>query len=298
LVGAPTSAGAHWPGQERGPRALREAGLLAALEERGLAVADHGDLSERIAVFSQGSRRAQNLDAVVASAHEVAAATRAALAETDVALVLGGDCTITLGVLSGALEHVDSVGLAYVDAHLDLNTPATSPSGVLDSMGLAHALGCGAPPLVELGPHVPLLAPEQVVILGYQPSEANRAELDALAAHAITAFTADAVVGRGREVAEATKEQLRQAAARYLVHADLDVVDFVNFPASDWAQYCGSLTLETAEALVRELVADERCLGLVVTEFNPDRDRGGLAARLVEFVINCATAFVGDGKER
>ena len=155
LIGVPSSAGAHWPGQEKAPAALRELGLIGRLEDAGLHVDDHGDLPAMRFHPDKRQRHQQNLAAVVEVSSQVAHRAEAILWEDQVPLVLGGDCTIELGVLAGALrsERNGELGLLYVDGHVDLNTPLTSPSGILDSMGVAHMIAEGERPksLAEWG---------------------------------------------------------------------------------------------------------------------------------------------------
>jgi arginase len=140
LIGAPSSAGAHWPGQEKAPAALRAVELIERLEDAGLRVDDHGDLPRVRFRPDQRQRHQQNLVAVVEVAAQVADRVEATLRANQVPLVLGGDCTIELGVSTGALrsDREGELGLLYVDGHADLNTPLTNPSGILDSMGVAH----------------------------------------------------------------------------------------------------------------------------------------------------------------
>ena len=96
VIGVPSSAGAYAPGQEKAPRALRDAGLLAGLKSAGLAVVDHGDTEIWRWRPDRGRPYAQNLDVVVACASETAERVRAVLAAGELALVLGGDCTTSM----------------------------------------------------------------------------------------------------------------------------------------------------------------------------------------------------------
>src|SRR6266508_4657058 len=145
LIGVPTSAGSHGPGQEKAPQALRRAGLVEGLRAAGLEVEDHGDLPTARYQARAADPRQRNLDDVVEVAGRVADQVHAVLDRGQRPLVLGGDCTITLGVVAGFARHGDELGLVYLDGDADLSTPATSRSGVLDSMGVAHLLGEGAP---------------------------------------------------------------------------------------------------------------------------------------------------------
>ncbi len=139
LIGVPSSAAAHWPGQDRAPQALRQAGLVQALESSGYHVVDHGDLPRTRCRHDRVQRHPQNLAAVIAVANRVADQVETALNWGETPLVIGGDCTIELGVLSGFLRAGEDPALLYFDGGVDLYTPTTNPTGILDSMG-----GCEA----------------------------------------------------------------------------------------------------------------------------------------------------------
>jgi len=125
LIGTPASAGAHWPGQEKAPAALRELELIERLEGAGLHVSDHGDLPPVRFHPDKRQRHQQNLAAVVEVTSQVANRTEAMMRAYQVPLVLGGDCTIELGVLAGALrsERDGELGLLYVDGRMWTSTP-------------------------------------------------------------------------------------------------------------------------------------------------------------------------------
>ena len=167
LIGVPSSAGARQTGQEGAPAALRAAGLLGRLREKGLDVADLGDLPSVSFRPDPEHPRQQNLALVVDVARQAADRVDQALASRRLPLVLGGDCSLTLGVIAGLLRHQPRLGLLYFDGDVDLNTPETTRSGVFDGMVMAHVLGRGAPQLAEIGPRRPLLSEEDIALFGY-----------------------------------------------------------------------------------------------------------------------------------
>lgn len=143
VIGVPSSAGAHNPGQELAPQWLRRAGLIERLNTACSEVVDLGDLPKVSFRPDPGNPRQQNLDRVCRVAQQTAERVSQALALGAKFLVIGGDCTITLGVLAAVLRQSASVGMLYFDGDIDLNTPADSPSGIFDGMGMAHILGEG-----------------------------------------------------------------------------------------------------------------------------------------------------------
>jgi arginase len=169
LVGVPSSAGSYAAGQDQAPTALRSAGLIDALRGSGLEVHDEGDLPVQIWRPDRLNPRAQNVGQVTESVQELIERLIPLLARGDTLLVLGGNCTVALGV-AAALRRLsaDPVGVFYVDRNYDLNTPESTTDGALDWMGMAHALALpgSLDVLVDvLGPR-PLLEPTQVAWLG------------------------------------------------------------------------------------------------------------------------------------
>jgi len=165
VIGAPSSAGAYAPGQEKAPQALRAAGLIEKLRSLALVVEDRGDVPGFRWQADRANPRAMNVEAAARVARATAVHVAAAMARGSKALVLGGDCSIEIGTVAGARAGTDSIGLIYVDLDTDLQTPETTTDGALDWMGVAHMLGLPgtAPALVNLGQRVPLLTPDQVL---------------------------------------------------------------------------------------------------------------------------------------
>src|SRR5260370_138479 len=182
MIGVPSSAGAHHAGQERAPDALRAAGLAARLAAAGESVQDLGNLPEAPFAVDHRHPGARNLDAVARVAREVADAVADVAGAGRLPLVVGGDCTITLGVIAGFRRSHPDVRLVYVDGDADVGLPDSGGSGIFDSMGVSHLLGRGARELAGLGGAVPLLEGARLAIVGADPREtddAGRAYLSA-----------------------------------------------------------------------------------------------------------------------
>jgi arginase len=279
LIGVPSSAGAHWPGQEKAPRALREAGLVERLESAGLVVVDHGDLPRVRFRPNPEHRNPQNLEAVAELVRCVADRVVATLRAGEIPLVIGGDCTIELGVLSGFLRAGQDPALLYLDGGVDLRTPATNPTGILDSMGVAHMVGepGAAEELARIGPRFPLMEDERVVLFGYEP---NPPEIGVLEQHSMLRYPAKIVRDRPREAAAEALARLEEEAERFVVHFDVDVIDFVDFPIADVPQHNAGLTFKEAIACLEVFASSPHFAGLTITEFNPDHadEEGVLAA--------------------
>ncbi len=249
VIGAPTSLGAFAPGQEQAPRALREAGLV----ER-LSADDLGDIPLRRWRPDPEHRSAQHPAEVAEAVREVAERVEAAVAAGLTPIVLGGDCTVGIGTVAGARP----AGLIYFDMHPDLNTPGSVRDGALDWMGVAHMLGLpGSVP--GLGPH---LAPDQLLLFGREPSQTRPGEQEAIDRLGIA--TVDAA-----DVSAATAAEAAGRFDRYLVHFDVDVIDFLDQPLSENTGHNIGLSFATAAEALSALVAGPGFAGLTVTEHNP-----------------------------
>jgi arginase len=290
VLGVPTSAGAFTPGQEAAPAALREAGLLTALAERGVEVRDLGDSEVWRWRPDRERPRAQNLGAVAEIARQTAARVEAA--GDGPLLVLGGDCSIELGVVAGQLARGESVALVYLDLHPDLNTPESVVEGTFDWMGIGHALAVpGAEPeLAGIGPRTPLLNDDQVLFLGYGPERAKPFELDQIVRRGLAAIPVDEVASDPEGTARRALE-FAERFDRLLVHFDVDVIDFNDAQLSEDAVRGDGLTLEAATRALSVLVASERLAGVTVTELNPYHgDEQGRTLR--QFAAMLADCFV------
>jgi arginase len=290
LIGVPSSVGAHWPGQDKAPQALRAAGLVERLEAAGLHVMDHGDLPRTRFRPDPGHRHPQNLAAVVDVALSVADRVETALGNDEVPLVIGGDCTIELGVISGFLRTGVDPALLYFDGGVDLRTPATNPTGILDSMGVAHMVGepGSAEKLARMGPRFPLMPDDGILLFGFEP---NPPEVEVLKRRAMPRYPAKLVRGRAPEAAAEALRQLEARSERFVVHFDVDVMDFLDFPVADVPQHNAGLTFEDAMRCLGVFAASPRFGGLTITEFNPDHaDEEGL---LVERFVTEVAATLG-----
>jgi arginase len=280
VLGVPTSAGSHNPGQELAPAAWREAGLIEGLRAAGLDVEDRGDLpAEPFRPVSpvDGLRDA---DRVAAIARKVAVSVAEIRAAGRLPLVLGGDCTITLGALDGSGPG----GLVYFDGDADLNTPERSGSQVADTMGMTHLLGGGSPRLARLGSRFPLLRPGQVVLFGFDPAELDTFQWTELASRHLYAAPAPAVRPDPAGQAWRALGYLNRRCDSYLVHFDVDVLHTGLFPLANFPHFAG-LTLDEAGACLDVFAGGEKFGGLVITEVNPGHDPAGellrtLAARV------------------
>jgi arginase len=278
LIGVPSSAGAHGPGQEKAPSALRTAGLLGALREAGLEVEDLGDLPVARFAPDRDNRKRQSQPRVVKVARQVAEAVARAVERELVPLVLGGDCTITVGVVAGLLRHQPDLGLIYFDGDADLTTPETTHAGIFDSMGVSHLIGQGDPDLAHVGPRFPLLPEDRIALFGFHPYEIEPEESRVLEASAMLQYPVTSMDDRPVERAAEARARLEQRARAIAVHFDVDVMDSAEIPLADWPHY-DALSFADAMRCLSVFVGSQKLAALVVTEINPDHDPEGLLVR-------------------
>jgi arginase len=284
VVGAPSSAGSYAPGQEAAPAALRERGLIKRLVDSGRVVSDAGDGPHQVWAPDRAHPRAQNLDAVVSSVGALAAQVGAALDDNADVLVVGGNCTVALGVMDALLARDGDAGLLYVDRHFDLNTPASTTDGALDWMGLAHGfdLPSSADPLAAAFHRRPLLHPGQVYLVGIDPSRATDWERAQAARLGLRWSTHTEAATQPQAAAAAALTTL--PAGALAVHLDVDALDFVDAPlAEDTGGRNSGPSLAAMAEVLTTAVRDERFRVLSIGELNPARAAGSPQA-LTDFV--------------
>ena len=290
MIGVPSSAGAHHAGQEQAPAALRAGGLIERLRGAGLSVADAGDLPGAAFAVDHEHPAARNLVAVTRVARQVADAVAAVVADGRLPLVVGGDCTITLGVIAGFLRAHPDVGLVYVDGDADVSTPQSTGSGIFDSMGVAHLLGWGVPELAGLAGESPLLEPHRLALVGGDPRETDLPGRRFLADLGVSFQEGPALAADPVGVATRALDAVTARSGPLVVHFDVDVVDSGDLPLANFPHYGSGVLLEHVVSCLRALLAHESVAGLVLTEVNPTHDAdGALISRYLDGLVSAMT---------
>lgn len=167
VVGVPMDLGADRRGVDMGPSAIRYASVKEKLTQLGYEVSDQGNLSVPTPEsYDVGEKQLKYLREITLVSDELMRTVDAVKQEGRFPLILGGDHSIAIGTIAGAAKHHQRMGVIWFDAHGDLNTGETSPSGNIHGMPLAVSLGLGHPDLVDLGGFAPKVHPENVVIIG------------------------------------------------------------------------------------------------------------------------------------
>jgi arginase len=190
-----------------------------------------------------------------------------------VPLILGGDCTITLGVISGSCGQRPGVALAYVDGDDDMSTPATTTSGILDAMGIATMLAIdgAARELVEIGNRVPLMQGDRLAIVGYDDSELGSGPRELPEQRGVHLLPGDVVRGNATEAASETLAALADRDG-LIVHFDVDVIDSTDLPLGQYPHFNRGLSLSDATGLLSGIASAPDVVAVVITEVNPDND--------------------------
>jgi arginase len=218
--------------------------------------------------------QARNLNAVVKVAREVADAVAGQVQGGQRPLVLGGDCTITLGVVAGFRRVHPGVGLAYVDGDADLGALSPERSGILDDTGIAHLLGYGEPELAGLAGQLPLLHPSRLAVVGCDPREVTDDDRRFLANKGVS-YTEGPELTADPEAAARKALTALAGGGPMIVHFDVDVVDSGDLPLGNFPHYNSGVRLEHVVRCLRVLLRHPSCAALVLTEVNPTYDPDG-----------------------
>ena len=271
VLGVPSSAGAHTPGLEKGPAAVRDAGLIASLPG---GAQDHGDVTAFRWRPDTERPDAKNAAAVARVAAETAAGVTRILGAGQVPLVVGGDCSITVGVVAGFVGRGLRPSLLYVDGGPDLYTPGTRPNGNFDAMGLAHLLAIPGHDagVAGIGGTAPLLAARDVVAYGHALPEGD-IELRLLDELGITHVHAEEIHAGPTAAARRARRAIEAREAPFVVHCDVDVLSFADVPLADVPDSGGDpigLRLDELTQSLAVFASSPSFAGLVLTEINPD----------------------------
>jgi len=290
VIGAALDLGQDRRGVDMGPSAIRYAGLDERLLDLGRGCVDWGNVFAPVAeAVPEGDATHRFLGPIKETCAEVARLVRRAVEEGSLPLVLGGDHSVALGTLAG-LRRNGAGGVLWIDAHGDLNTPETSPTGNVHGMVLAAALGLGGPDFEHEAWTLPAVDPARVALVGLRSLDpAERTRLRDLGALAFTMSDLDKL-----GVERAMREALEHVGGPGFVHVslDMDALDPEVAPGVG-TPVRGGLTYREAH-LAMELVAEAGIAGsLEVVEVNPMLDRGSETAALaVELVASALGARI------
>ena len=290
VIGVPLDLGQSRRGVDMGPSAVRVAGLEARLEQLGHVVEDAGNVAVAIAEQKkEGDPHAKYLKEITATCIKQADLVLKTLEAGKVPIVLGGDHSVAAGTVSGVAEfhrrQNQKIGLIWIDAHTDINTPESSPSGNVHGMPLAAIMGLGPPELANVLNFSPKVPAENCVLVGVRDIDAI--EKENVRRAGIDVFTMRDIDERGmRTVMEEALRIAGRDTAGYHVSLDMDWVDPEDAPGVG-TPVRGGATYREAH-LAMEIIADHgRMLSFEIVEVNPVIDEHNRTADLaVELALS------------
>jgi arginase len=292
VIGAPLDLGAGRRGVDMGPSAIRYAGLDKQLQDKlGVRVSDAGNvISPVVETTEMGDTNARYLSQILDLCDRLSALVAEAAGRGALPLVLGGDHSVALGSLVGMAKVRGAGGVVWIDAHGDLNTPATSPSGNVHGMVLAAALGLAGDSFTRDGWPLPAVEPGKLALVGVRSlDDGERELLRTLDAKVFTMSEVDRI-----GVEPCMREAIAHAAGAAFLHLslDLDVVD-PDYAPGVGTPVRGGLSYREAH-LAMETVAESGLIdSMDVVEVNPILDRENATGQLaVELVASALGARI------
>ena len=290
LIGVPMDLGASRRGVDMGPSAMRLSSLTELLQRLGRSVEDAGNIEvpDRTAI---GNTLTARLDAIRIICEQLAERTAHAIRAHMRPIVLGGDHSLAAGSVAGTAtalaERGERMGLIWLDAHADLNTPATSLTGNVHGMPVAHLLGLGDERMARLATVFPAVQAEQMVYVGLR--DVDDAEKAMIRSHGLHAFTMRDIDERGlRSVMEEAVAIATRGTGGMHVSCDADWIDPGEAPGVG-TPVRGGATLREAH-LAMEIIHDSGAMvAMDLVEINPILDRQNSTAELAAELI--ASAF-------
>jgi len=284
LIGVPYNVGWKGPGIEEGARALRDAGLVDELRRVVSEVVDYGDVEVMLPPRDDSNPKLLNPKQVEAVCRCLAAKVYGTLDRGYFPLIIGGEDSVIMGIIEGFQRALGPrIGLVYMDAHGDFNTPETTPSGLIGGMNVAITAGRGPKELVEMFGHSPLLPEENIVLYGTR--ELDAMEERTLAESKVRVYKRKKIREIGVENAvKKILHDLESRCDRVYVHADLDVLDEKAMSAQSLPVGDG-LSMGEFQETLQGLVRSGRLCGIAIMVFNAAKDPKGVEARKVVRLI-------------
>jgi arginase len=290
IIGAPLDLGAGRRGVDMGPSAIRLAGLHGRLSSLGYAVEDLGNVSvAQMEAVPEGPENAKYLPQIAKTCTKLAHMVNQAVTAGHLPLVLGGDHSVAVGTVAGVgsvyHQRGESIGVIWIDAHADMNTPESSPSGNVHGMPLACCIGDGPEELTHILDYAPKVDPRNTVLIGIR--DVDQREGDHIRASGVTAFTMRDVDERGLRTV--MTEAIRIAGGgTHGIHLslDMDSVDPDEAPGVG-TPVRGGMTYREAHLAMEILSDSDRMVSIEVVEVNPVLDsRNRTALLAVELIMS------------
>lgn len=272
IIGVPMDLGQTRRGVDMGPSAIRYAGVIERIEKIGYSVEDKGNIEIALAerVHSDENTNLKNLKAVADASERLAQTVSDVITNKRFPLVLGGDHSIAIGTLAGVSRHYKNLGVIWYDAHGDLNTADTSPSGNIHGMPLAASIGIGDDALTQIGGYTPKIKPENIVIIGARSLDEGEKEL--IKEKGIKVYTMHEIDRMGMtKVMEETILYLRDKTDGVHLSLDLDGLDPHDAPGVG-TPVIGGISYRESHLAMEMLAESQLITSAEFVEVNPILD--------------------------
>ncbi|KYG91094.1 arginase [Metasolibacillus sp. FSL K6-0083] len=285
IIGVPSDYGQRRRGVDMGPSAIRYAGVVERLEALGYTVKDEGDIRvEKAPVKQEQNEKLLNLDEVVEVCSKLAQKVEGAVNDKRTPLVLGGDHSIAIGTLAG-LEKYKNLGVIWFDAHADINTPESTPSGNIHGMPLAVSLGLGHERLTSIHHAGPKVKAENIIIIGARSVDEGEREL--IKEKNIKVYTMHEIdrLGMTAVMEDAIRYLQKRGVDGVHLSLDLDGLDPLYTPGVG-TPVAGGITYRESHLAMEMLQESEMITSVEFVEVNPILDDKNKTA-------NVAVALIG-----
>ncbi|MGP1910353.1 arginase [Metabacillus sp. JX24] len=271
IIGVPMDLGQMRRGVDMGPSAIRYAGVVERLEGLSYEIEDKGDIEiGRANREEEAANNLRNLKAVSEASVKLSEQVDEAIKSGAFPLVFGGDHSIAIGTLAGVSKHYENLGVIWYDAHGDLNTGETSPSGNIHGMPLAVSIGIGDEALTRIGGYTPKVKPENIVIIGARSLDQGEKEL--IKEKGIKVYTMHEIDRLGMtKVMEETIEYLKERTDGVHLSLDLDGLDPHDAPGVG-TPVIGGISYRESHLAMEMLAESEIITSAEFVEVNPILD--------------------------
>ena len=289
VIGVPLDLGVSKLGVDMGPTALRYAGILDGLKFGDIEYTDSGDLKVAknfsLDTLTHNEKKIARFEEIVRVSNKLAQVVDDAISKDEVPIILGGDHSTSIGSIAGIAKSNNNMGLIWLDAHPDCNTPETSPSSNIHGMPLAISLGYGPGPLVNCFGFSPKLRPENICIIGTK--DIDKGEQEFINSQGIRNFTTFDIENMGiATVMKEVHEIMGKTEGVYLSF-DADVMDQKIAPGTG-IMTKGGLNYREISYIMRFIGENIDLIGMDIIEVNPLLDKKNKTAELcVELTMAC-----------
>lgn len=287
IIGFPFYHGSNVKGVEKGPDKLREAGLIEIFKQKSINVFDKGNVKINNIDKSENKENGMNhKNMVLEASKELSNKVYKSLSDNKLAFVVGGDHSLAIGSLSGVNRALgDNFALIWVDAHPDINTPQSSPSGNIHGMPLAISLGMGDEDLVKLYNKRPNIKAENIFILGMR--SVDKGEEEVLKDLEIKTWSTETIHkrGMGAVISELLAYLSYQNIENIHISFDIDSLDPLIVPGTGTPVNNG-LFLDESSNLIKALIKTGLVTSIDLTEYNPNLDIDGITLNSIKSILN------------